>query len=163
MTLPPLTPVDTTIPITELPNQIIPENTIGLPSGQAVSVNLSNGTSLNSNGVLTDSNGNVIATGISLPAAQTAGMTPAQISASLTALANSAVAAYKSTLSPSVVPGSNLVYNPATGQFLPAITGTSVGLATANSASLSALFSNPTLLLLIAGVVVVVMMEQGKR
>jgi hypothetical protein len=51
------------------------------------------------------------------------GLTAAQISQIFTSAAQSGVAIFKATSSPSLIPGTNLVYNPATGQIANALTG----------------------------------------
>jgi hypothetical protein len=119
------TPVDSTPTPVNLPN---------VNSGGYQTISTSSGDYQLINGTLLDPNGNVVSTGIQLPSTQTAGMTTAQIAASLSTLANSAINAYRQTIAPSVVPGSNLVYNPATGQFLPAA---GVSLSTAGIAGIS--------------------------
>ena len=51
------------------------------------------------------------------------GLTAAQISQIFTSAAQSGVAIFKATSSPSLIPGTSLVYNPATGQIANALTG----------------------------------------
>ncbi len=56
---------------------------------------------------------------VQTPSGQKAtGLTVAQASQLLAAMSNAATSAYKSTLSPYQIPGTSLVYNPATGQMV---------------------------------------------
>lgn len=75
----------------------------------------------------------------------------------LSKLTASATQAYRSVQDPAIVPGSNLVYNPATGQFLPA-TG-----STLMTPFASANLSSSGMWLLIGGGLLLVMMMGGGR
>jgi hypothetical protein len=51
------------------------------------------------------------------------GLTPTQIAQIITSATNAGLAVFKATSSPSLIPGTNLVYNPATGGIANATTG----------------------------------------
>lgn len=80
-----------------------------------------------------------------------AGFTPAQAASLLTTAAQTAIAAYKSTQSPGLIPGTSLVYNPATGQVLNAA-GAVVNSGTTTTGSISPIM----ILLLIGGAALVI-------
>ena len=87
------------------------------------------------------------------------GLTTAQITSIFSAAANAGVAVFKATSSPSIIPGTNLVYNPATGQVSSASGLTSSGLASVDIAS--QLTSMLPILLLGGGAILLVMMMSG--
>ena len=68
------------------------------------------------------------------------GLTAAQISQIFTSAAQSGVAIFKATSSPSLIPGTNLVYNPATGQIANALTGLTGTQVASSISSLMPLF-----------------------
>jgi len=82
--------------------------------------------------------------------AQNPGLTGDQIAKIIAASASGALNIFRQTSTPGIVPGTNLVYNPATGQFLPA---SGVGL-TAQQVSSSAI---PLGLAAVAGLVLLMM------
>lgn len=87
------------------------------------------------------------------------GLNYTQVIGTLSQAALNAVNIMKQTMQPGLVPGTSLVYNPASGQFLPA-SGTQ--LATTNFASS---LSSPIMIggIVILGVLVVSMMGGGRR
>jgi hypothetical protein len=95
--LPPLEPV-VVPPIVPITAPTAPTDTTGLGPGQAITP-----------GTPTPAGG---------------GLTAAQIAAIATAAGQAAINVAKATSTPGLIPGTNLVYNPATGQFLP---GSGVG------------------------------------
>jgi hypothetical protein len=84
------------------------------------------------------------------------GVTPASIAAAIAAAANAATGVYRATSSPSVIPGTNAIYNPATGQI------TNAGLLSTSGlgASLSSML--PLLLLVGGGLLLVSAMGKGR-
>lgn len=84
------------------------------------------------------------------------GLTPTQINALINGATQTATGIYRATQSPSVVPGSNLVYNPATGQFLSASgTGVVTPFGTVSSSMLP--------LLLLGGGALLLALMAGKK
>lgn len=86
------------------------------------------------------------------------GVTPQQLASLLAAGAQGASAIYRATQSPSLVPGSSLVYNPQTGQLVPA-SGLSVGGLFGTSLSAS----GSLMPILLIGGAVLLFMTLGKR
>jgi hypothetical protein len=89
------------------------------------------------------------------------GLTPAQIAAIFNGAVSSATAIYKTTQTPGLIPGTSVVYNPATGQLINSSLLTTAGgvVSTASLSSLSSLLP----LLLIGGVALVVIEGMGKK
>jgi hypothetical protein len=116
-----------------------------------------------------DPNGNVS----SVSALQSAlGVSPSSSSApSLTQILSAAAAvtgagaqAYKSLQTPSLIPGTNLVYNPATGQISSATGLTAAGLlAASTTSSLATSLSSMGPVLLIGGALLLILMMGGRR
>ena len=95
-----ITPVDVTTPGSSVFNYPIPlDPSTGLPVGTP-SLNVGSG----GGGVLTNPSS----------------VTPAQIAAIINSSVGGAANLYKALQSPAVVPGSSVIYNPSTGQFLSA-------------------------------------------
>ena len=84
------------------------------------------------------------------------GLSATQIASIFQQAANTGIAVFKATSSPSLIPGTNLVYNPATGQVSSATGLNSAGLASVDIAS--QLTSMLPILLLGGGAILVVMM-----
>lgn len=81
-----------------------------------------------------------------------AGFNPSQISSILSSAAQAAIASYKAVQQPGLIPGTNLVYNPSSGQILNAS-----GSLTASTSGLTASGSGITILLLLGLGVVLIM------
>jgi hypothetical protein len=84
------------------------------------------------------------------------GVTPASIAAAIAAAANAATGVYRATSTPSVIPGTNAIYNPATGQITNAGLLSTSGLGTTLSSML------PLLLLVGGGLLLVSAMGKGR-
>jgi hypothetical protein len=93
------------------------------------------------------------------------GLSAAQIANIFNSAASAGVNIFKATSSPYQIPGTSLVYNPATGQIASSTGLTPTGLATVQAASISAssLTSMLPILLIGGGLLLVVMMMGGKR
>jgi hypothetical protein len=87
-------------------------------------------------------------------------LTAAQAAALIAQLGSTANSVYKSTQTPYTIPGTNLVYNPATGQLLNAGTGGAIG-GTGTGTNLLAGISTQTLL--IGGGLLVLVLFMGKK
>jgi hypothetical protein len=83
------------------------------------------------------------------------GLTPTQIAQIITSASSAGIAVFKATSSPSLIPGTNLVYNPATGQIANALTGLT-------GSQLASSLLNPTTLLLLGGALILVMLLDKK-
>jgi hypothetical protein len=68
------------------------------------------------------------------------GLSASQITSIFTSAAQAGVAVFKATSSPSLIPGTNLVYNPATGQIANALTGLTGTQVASSISSLMPLF-----------------------
>lgn len=85
------------------------------------------------------------------------GLSPAQISSIINSALSAGLAVFKATSSPSLIPGTNLVYNPATGQVSNATTGLT------GSQLASTLGLSPQLLLLLGAGLLAVMFLEGSK
>jgi hypothetical protein len=86
-------------------------------------------------------------------------ITPAQIAAIISSSGSAAASIIKSTASPYVIPGTSVVYNPATGQM-----SSSTGLSTTATAITSEISSFlPLILLAVGAMIVLPMLGGGKR
>ena len=85
-------------------------------------------------------------------------LSAAQIAQIIGSSTNAAVSVYKATSSPSLVAGTGLVYNPATGQLVSGTTGAQV--ASSIASSLSSIL--PLLLVVGAAVLILPMLKGGK-
>jgi hypothetical protein len=86
----------------------------------------------------------------------------ASLSNAFSNLANSALSIYKQTQSPGVIPGSSLVYNPASGQIINPAAVTVGALGTAASSTLGSI-SLSTIALVGLGLVGVIVLMSSKR
>lgn len=82
------------------------------------------------------------------------GLTSTQIAQLFSSAASAGLAIFKATSTPSIIPGTNLVYNPATGQIASAL-GTTASQVTSAITNLA-----PLLLLGVAGIVVLMMLSR---
>ena len=85
------------------------------------------------------------------------GLTAAQISQIFTSASAAGINIFKATSSPSLIPGTNLVYNPATGQMANATYGGLTG-SQISAISTSSLTAYLPMILLGGGLLLVVMM-----
>jgi hypothetical protein len=101
-----------------------------------------------------DQYGNLITPSVTptTPTPAGGGLTAAQIAGLISGSASAAGTILKSTQSPSLIPGTQLVYNPATGQMTSGIATTA-----------SALSSSMTPIILIAVIGLVLVMGMGKK
>lgn len=139
----PLTPI--TLPALTLPPF---DYASGLPDNPPIDPNLINALATSAAGYGT--------TGVST--SNGGSLSAAQIASIIGNSANAAVGIFKATSSPSVIAGTGLVYNPATGQLVNATTG--FGVAGVGAALGSYL---PLLLVVGAAVLILPMLSGGKR
>jgi len=113
------------------------------------------------NGQIFDPSGNQVSSipgggvPVSKPTPAGGGMTSQQLAQILQGAATGAVGIYRATQLPGLVPGApGLVYNPATGQFIPSTGGVSLGIPGVTTS-----VSNPALILggLVIGAIVLMM------
>lgn len=92
------------------------------------------------------------------PAPGGGGLTSQQLAAIISGAGQTAIALIKASGTPGLVPGTNVVYNPATGQFLPASGAILPGGASLNIPGVSGAVSTPLVIGGLALGVVVLMM-----
>ena len=85
-----------------------------------------------------------------------------QLVGSLSAAAQAAVKTFNATQSPGLIPGTNLVYNPATGAVINQA-GTTIGAAGQAAASVASALSPTLIAVLAVGLVAVIALSGGRR